>query len=167
MQSLDKIGYNGRFTNSAAGIERAIYELKTSGRAEALRCLIFLTDGIVDTGDKRKDAELTQWLKSDLTAECRDLGIRIFGVAFTENADYALIQALSQRTGGSYYRAHSPEDIADVLNQIQSQLVPAPAAAAPKADQTDGTAKETLGGVEDDAAAGRRWWASRASSAPS
>jgi pSer/pThr/pTyr-binding forkhead associated (FHA) protein/Mg-chelatase subunit ChlD len=126
MQSLDEIDYRGKFTDSAAGIERALYELKTSGSPEARRCLIFITDGIVDTGNKQKDAELTQWLKNDLTAESRDLGIRIFGIAFTENADFALIQALAQRTGGSYYRAYNPEDIADVLDQIQSQLVPAP-----------------------------------------
>lgn len=147
MQSLDEIDYRGQYTNSAAGIERALYELKTSGTPEAQRCLIFLTDGIVDTGNKQKDTELTQWLINDLTAESRDLGIRIFGIAFTENADFTLIQALSQRTGGSYYRAYSPEDIADVLDQIQSQLVPPPVVQVP--DQADQMKPETSPVVGD------------------
>lgn len=131
MQSLEGIDYSGKFTDSAAGIERALYELKTSGRPASQRCIIFLTDGIVDTGNERKDAQLTQWLKNDLTVECRDQGIRIFGIAFTENADFLLIQALSQRTGGAYYRAFNIEDIAAVLDQIQSQLVPAPVLLTP------------------------------------
>jgi pSer/pThr/pTyr-binding forkhead associated (FHA) protein len=105
-----------------------LYELKNSGRPEAQRCIIFLTDGIIDTGEKQKDAELTQWLKDDLTAESRSLGIRIFGIAFTENADFFLIQALAQRTEGAYYRAYSTAEIAGVLDQIQTQLETPPSA---------------------------------------
>ncbi|MEJ2039267.1 MAG: FHA domain-containing protein [Desulfosarcinaceae bacterium] len=123
VQSLDAIDYRGQFTNSAAGIERALYELTRSGRLKAQRCIIFLTDGIVDIGNKQKDAELTQWLKNDLAAESSRENIRIFGIAFTEDADFLMIQALSQRTGGAYYRVYNPEDIADVLDRIQSRLV--------------------------------------------
>ncbi|WP_319521628.1 FHA domain-containing protein [uncultured Desulfosarcina sp.] len=129
--SLKKIDYRGKFTDSAAGIERAAYELKNDGRKEARKSIIFLTDGIVDTGDRQKDAELTQWLKTDLTAECNAAGIRILGIAFTENADFPLIQALASRTGGAYYRATRPEDIADVLDRIQALLPPEPPPALP------------------------------------
>ena len=90
MQSLDQIDFKGKFTNSASGIERALYELKTSVHPKSQRCIIFLTDGIIDTGNEQKDAQLTQWLKNDLTVECREEGIRIFGIAFTENADFTL-----------------------------------------------------------------------------
>ena len=124
--SLNQVDYKGRYTNSAAGIERAMYELKSAGRSQAQKCIIFLTDGIVDTGRPQKDLELTQWLKSDLASECRDLGIRIFGIAFTENADFVLIQALAARTDGAYFRAYAAEDIAGVLDQIQEQLAPPP-----------------------------------------
>jgi Mg-chelatase subunit ChlD len=136
MQSLDQIDFKGKFTNSASGIERALYELKTSVHPKSQRCIIFLTDGIIDTGNEQKDAQLTQWLKNDLTVECREEGIRIFGIAFTENADFPLIQALSQRTGGAYYRVFTPEDIADVLDQIRSKLALPPAPqASPERDQ--------------------------------
>ena len=122
INSLDKVDYRGKYTNSAAGIERAVYELKTGGRTETRKSIIFLTDGIVDTGDRQKDIELTQWLKTDLAAECSVSGIRILGIAFTENADFPLIQALASRTGGSYFRATHAEDIADVLDRIQALL---------------------------------------------
>jgi pSer/pThr/pTyr-binding forkhead associated (FHA) protein len=123
-QSLDKVDYRGKFTDSAAGIERAVYELKTGGREAARRSIIFLTDGIVDTGDRQKDVERTQWLKTDLAADCSASGIRILGIAFTENADFPLIQALASRTGGAYFRATRPEDLADVLDRIQALLPP-------------------------------------------
>lgn len=122
--SLDKVDYRGKFTDSAAGIERAVYELKTGGRTGARKSIIFLTDGIVDTGDRQKDMELTQWLKTDLAADCSSSGIRILGIAFTENADFPLIQALASRTEGAYYRATRAEDIVDVLGRIQALLRP-------------------------------------------
>lgn len=123
-ESLDAVDYRGKFTDSAAGIERAAYELKTNGRPDARQSIVFLTDGIVDTGDRRKDIELTHWLKTDLAAECSQAGIRILGIAFTENADFPLIQALASRTGGTYFRAPRPEDIAGVLDRIQALLAP-------------------------------------------
>ena len=142
--SLEKVDYRGKFTDSAAGIERAVYELKNTGRPAARKSIIFLTDGIVDTGDRQKDVELTQWLKTDLAAECRAAGIRILGIAFTENADFPLIQALAARTGGAYYRATRPEDIAGVLDRMQALLpppapapAPAPEPVAPEPEQLD------------------------------
>lgn len=124
ISSMGKIDYKGRFTNSPLGIERAIYELKTNGRKDARKGIVFITDGIVDTGSKRKDQELTQWLRQELTAESKDLGIRIFGIAFTEAADFLLIQALAKRTDGEYYRTYDASKISDVLNQIQANLTP-------------------------------------------
>ena len=119
-----------------------MYELQTNGRPAARRCVVFLTDGIVDTGDRQKDIDRTAWLKTDLAAACAQAGIRIFGIAFTENADFPLIQTMASRTGGAYFRATRPEDIADVLTRIQALLTPAdeaPAAAAepPSADAAD------------------------------
>ncbi len=122
--SLAKIDYKGRFTNSAVGIERALYELKVKGRPGARRGIVFITDGIVDTGNARKDQELNQWLKQDLTAESKSLGVHIFGIALTEAADFILIQALATRTGGEYYRTATAPEISAVLDNILSRLTP-------------------------------------------
>lgn len=122
--ALARIDYKGRYTNSAVGIERALYELKSNGRPEARRGIVFITDGIVDTGNARKDQELNQWLKQDLTAESKSLGVRIFGVALTEAADFILIQALATRTGGEYYRTYTAPEISAVLDNILNRLTP-------------------------------------------
>jgi Mg-chelatase subunit ChlD len=122
--SLNRVNYQGQRTNSPAGIERAIYELRTSGREGAVKSIIFLTDGIVDTGSPQSDAQKTRWLREDLTSESRKEGIRIFGVAFTENADFQLIQSLAVQTEGTYYRAMDAASMEAAFDAIAEQLKP-------------------------------------------
>ena len=123
---LARIDYRGQHTNTPVGIERALYELRVKGRPTAQKGILFITDGIVDTGDPRKDAELTRWLKQDLTAQSEDLGVRIFGIALTDAADFSLIQTLASRTHGEYFRTYEASEISSVFGQIQSRLTPAP-----------------------------------------
>ena len=74
LDGLDMITYKGQFTNTPAGVERAVYELKTNGREQVEKVVILLTDGIVDTGNKDQDLESEKWLKETLTLECKKLG---------------------------------------------------------------------------------------------
>jgi len=122
LESLDVINFKGKFTNSPAGIERAIYELKTNGRQDTNKIIIFLTDGIVDTGDKSQDLEKENWLKQDLTRESKNAGIRIFGIAFTEDADFRLIQTLAVRTDGEYFRVFEVADLEKVFAKIKRSI---------------------------------------------
>ena len=125
VQSLGRIDYQGRFTNIPAGVERAIYELKTGGRKDAEKVVILLTDGIVDTGDRAEDAAAEAWLRDELTLESKKAGIRIFGVAFTDQADFRLIQTLSAKTDGEYFRAYRVEDIQGVFQKVRG-IIEAP-----------------------------------------
>ena len=138
MKSLDKIDYRGQFTNTPAGLERAIYELKSNGRGDAEKIIILLTDGIVDTGNKAQDAAGEEWLKDQLAMDCKNAGIRVFGVAFTEAADFRLIQTIALKTEGEYFRTFSSSDIPAVFDKIdriissprEKQVLPAPATSA-------------------------------------
>lgn len=123
---LQRIDYRGQHTNMPVGIERAVYELRVNGRSNASKGIVFITDGIVDTGDPRKDEELTRWLKQELTQQSRDLGIRIFAIALTDAADFSLIQTLAARTDGEYFRAYEIAEIPSVLDRIQAILASAP-----------------------------------------
>jgi len=116
--SVDKVDYRGRWTNSPAAIERAIYELRVNGREDADKSIVFMTDGIVDTGDKAMDAEKSNWMREELAEDAADEGIRIFGIAFTDNADFLLIQSLSKTTSGEYFRAYSAADIEGVFRRV-------------------------------------------------
>ena len=88
--SLTKVDYRGQYTNIPAAVERAIYELKTGGRKDAAKILVFMTDGIVDTGNPRVDAEKTKWLRDELAADAADNGIRIFAPAGFQFVDGTL-----------------------------------------------------------------------------
>jgi Mg-chelatase subunit ChlD len=71
LDAIAGIRYGDPRTNMAAGIERGTYELKQHGRAAASAVLIFLTDGIMDTGSQAKDAEMREWLRTRLLPEAR------------------------------------------------------------------------------------------------
>jgi Mg-chelatase subunit ChlD len=123
--------YRGRWTQIAAGVERGLYELRNEGRPEATRALVLMTDGIVDTGNAAKDAELHAWLREELAREATREQVRIFGVAFTERADFQLLQSLAATTGGEYFRVLQAQGIARAFHRIDAVLAEsAPAAPA-------------------------------------
>lgn len=125
--------YRGRWTQIAAGVERGLYELRNEGRPEATRAIVLMTDGIVDTGDTRKDAELREWLRKDLAREAARDEVRVFGVAFTERADFQLLQSLASATGGEYFRVLQAEGIARAFRRVDNILAEGAAAQAPAA----------------------------------
>jgi hypothetical protein len=132
-QSLKRVTYRGKLTDIPAGIERAMYALRQHGRATAQRIIIFVTDGIVDLGNPTRNSEQARWLRENLAQDARRHGIRIFWVAFTEAADFQLIQSVAQTTGGEYFRVFAAEDIPAVFEKISTQLAPIVASAAPSA----------------------------------
>ena len=122
LNSIKGINYTGQYTDFPAAIERAIYELKDNGREDALKSIIFMTDGIVDTGNVNRDLEKSKWMREDLAADAADNEIKIFGIAFTEAADFQLIQSISQQTKGEYFRALVAEDLQNVFQQINEVI---------------------------------------------
>jgi len=143
LNGLSAIDYSGQYTDSPAAIERAIYELKNNARSDARRIIIFMTDGIVDTGDPQNDASRTDWLRSDLAADAARADIQIFGIAFTNQADFQLIQSLANKTEGDYFRALTADALGGVFERIneiiarqaepepEPEPVPEPAATPP------------------------------------
>jgi Mg-chelatase subunit ChlD len=126
LKSLNRLNYSGRFSDSPAAIERAIYELKNRGRKDAHKSIVFLTDGIVDTGDKSRDYEKEKWMKQDLAQDSRKAGIRISGIAFSNNADFSTIQALAFKTDGEYFRAGNVADIHHAVKKIYGVVTKPP-----------------------------------------
>src|SRR5262249_39682992 len=99
-QSLELLDYRGQWTDIPGGVERASYTLRSSVRADVQRVIVLFTDGIVETGNSGKDVERSRWLRENLAVDAKRLGIRIFGIAFTESADFQLMQSLAAATGG-------------------------------------------------------------------
>ena len=172
--ALRKFNYRGAWTQTAAGVERALYELRSEGRADATRAIVLMTDGLIDTGNAAKDAQLNQWLRQDLAAQAKREGVHIFGVAFTEQADFQLLQSLAAVTGGEYFRVLNAEGIARTLKRIDSVLLgvgaapavaepsraPAePAVSEPAAPVATEPAPAAVAGAEEEVASPRSaWW---------
>ena len=123
LDSLKAIDYSGQYTDSPAAIERAIYTLKNDARDDARRIIIFMTDGIVDTGNPDNDRSRTEWLRTDLATAAARASIQIFGIAFTNDADFQLIQSLANKTEGDYFRALAPNDLSSVFERINEVIV--------------------------------------------
>jgi hypothetical protein len=123
LASLDYMDYRGRLTNIPAAMERAIYILKTQGQEDSQKSIIFITDGIVDTGDKLRDIDNTKWLREILSEDAAKHGIKIFGIAFTDFADLELIQSLALKTNGQYFRAVIPQEIPNVFFQLHQHIM--------------------------------------------
>lgn len=138
MNSLARLTYRGRWTQTASAVERALYELRQEGRANADHAIVLMTDGLIDTGDARRDAELRTWLETNLAQQAQRQRVRIFGIAFTERADYQLLQLLAAATGAEYFRVLDPQDLSQSMQRIEAVLSTdsrpaAPAASAPAA----------------------------------
>ncbi|MGH8677393.1 MAG: FHA domain-containing protein [Burkholderiales bacterium] len=84
--------------------------------------MILFTDGVVGTGNPVKDGERSRWLQDSLAAQAKQLGVRIFGIAFTEGADFRLLQSVAQTTGGEHYRVLTPADIGGVFERVLSRI---------------------------------------------
>ncbi|MEE8119031.1 MAG: VWA domain-containing protein [Gammaproteobacteria bacterium] len=122
LASLSTLNYSGQWTDTAAAIERGIYELRLNGRPGVDRAIILMTDGIIDTGVPSRDQEKVRWLRENLSKDAARNGIRIFGLAFTEKADYLLLQSLAQVTDGDYFRTTRPQDLGPALNLIDRTI---------------------------------------------
>ncbi|HUR40309.1 MAG TPA: VWA domain-containing protein [Verrucomicrobiae bacterium] len=136
-RALRQFNYSGQWTQTAGAMERALYELRVEGRKDADRVIVLMTDGLIDTGDRARDANFNRWLREDLAAQAARENVRVFGIAFTERADYQLLQALASKTGGEYFRVLNASGIAKALQGIEGALsaasvaVPAPTPVPP------------------------------------
>lgn len=150
VSELSDVTYRGRYTNLPSAIERAVYHLRLDGRPDARRYIVFLTDGKTDTGDRQRDADLDSWLQNELAHAAADEGIQFFGVAFTEQADFRIIESITRRTGGTHLRVFSAAELPAALRRIQ-QITSRPperaeepeTAAAPAREQEPAPAEET------------------------
>jgi pSer/pThr/pTyr-binding forkhead associated (FHA) protein/Mg-chelatase subunit ChlD len=116
------IDYSGQRTDIPGAIESALYELHLRGRSGARHVIVLFTDGYIDLGNEGKDIDRAQWLTTDLVAEAQKNNVSIYGIAFTDQADFQLLQSLSQETGGQYFRVQRPADIDGVFATIAAQL---------------------------------------------
>ncbi len=142
-ESLNHLDYRGRLTDLPAGVERAIYTLHHHSRQAAKKVVVLLTDGIIQTGSQARNLERMRWLRENLVADAKKQRIRVFGIAFTEKADFQLMQILAGDTDGEYFSVPEAPGLKSAFSQIGQRIreidlaapvpTPAPAPTPPQA----------------------------------
>jgi molecular chaperone GrpE (heat shock protein) len=120
-EALRKVNYTGSRSNLAAGIERAIVELRQHGRSDAKRAVVFVSDGILHLGSGQTTNKSSSWLPEDLALEAKHLGISVFPVILNQAADYRMVLGFARTTGGEYFRALAPS-LPRALEQVDEIL---------------------------------------------
>lgn len=145
------VKYNGAHTDIGLGLEKGFYALKESGRPAAGRVVVLLTDGAIDLkpgadkADRERDSR--RWILESLTAQLDETGARVFAIAFTDNADFALLQEISRKTHGDYFRAIRGGELEAALEKAlafsRQVCVEQAAAVAPRPAPDAGVAEPT------------------------
>ncbi len=120
--ALQTVDYSAALTDIPAGVERALYELRSNARPNTGQYIVLVTDGIIDVGDPSRAAQRGRWLREDLAEQARRSGVHVFGLALTEAADFELMQSLSQTTHGDYYRVLTVDDVASTFDRVASRI---------------------------------------------
>ena len=121
-RALERVDYRGQWTDIPGAVERSMYELREHGRPASRRVIVLFTDGYVDLGDPARNRSRAAWLRSDLIAEAKRESVMIFGIAFTEGADFELIQSVSQQTDGAHFRILSAAEIGGVFGGVTDRI---------------------------------------------
>jgi pSer/pThr/pTyr-binding forkhead associated (FHA) protein len=100
----------------ASAFERALYELRITGRNDAPHAIVFLGDAVP------ADAERRQWLRDSLTVEAARMETRVFVVAWGETADIELAQTMARATDGEYFRAASVAELERLMPRLGDML---------------------------------------------
>jgi hypothetical protein len=121
-QAVDKITSAGLHTNLHEALNKGIEVLGAEKRPGSEKVIVFMSDGIMDTGDPEKDKALIEKLKSDLTKILIDNGIKVYAIAFTGQSDTQLLERVSKQTGGFYNLAMTDRDLHVVFASIFESL---------------------------------------------
>ena len=127
-------------TTGSGAVSIFNFQLRLAHPPDERRALVLLTDGIIDMGDRQEDIATARWLRESLLPDARQAGVRIFAIAFSEAADYELLQNMAHETGGGYLRALGLEDSAAAFGSLERALsAPLAAPAAPAAPASAAT----------------------------
>ncbi|MFG6175826.1 VWA domain-containing protein [Halomonas sp. THAF12] len=114
-----------QYTDIEAALRRA-----SEAEANGGRHLILMTDGVIDLPPARGakpaiDRDSRRRLMEELAPTLADQGVAVHAIAFSDEADLALVERLAQNTGGLASRVDSPEGLLGAFLDIFERIFPA------------------------------------------
>ena len=122
VNSLEKLNYQGLFSDSPAAVERGLYELRNNARESAQKIIIFVTDGSPDTGDLDVDIERTRSLREELKGNDIYSGIRFYGIGLTESADQLFLQDLVDNLEGQAFLIQEASELDSIFTHVDNDI---------------------------------------------
>ncbi|WP_200282093.1 VWA domain-containing protein [Rhabdochromatium marinum] len=124
---LRRIHSNGNYTNIESAINAALEGWSSPPAADEERYLILLTDGLVDVPDvagENSDAASRQRILDSTIPRLQDLQVKTNVVALSDQVDAALVEALTQQTGGWLEVAEDSEALQRAFLRMLEQSAP-------------------------------------------
>ncbi len=118
---IGKVSMNGIRTNFDAAL-RVAYPLfpKPTDPAHE-HVLVLFSDGQLNLGSEEANDIARNAITNELIPNFRAAGIRVLGVAFSQEADLSFLQRLADATNGHAFQADKPADIYDAFVRLFEQ----------------------------------------------
>ena len=123
-RALASLGSTATHTNSAAGLERAIYELTADATDGSRRAIVLQHMAPIAVGDAAKDAGFRRWAIEVLGEKAAQAGIEIHSLSLGPRADTEMGALLAERTGGLAQIAASAGELDASLAALHQRLTP-------------------------------------------
>jgi len=113
-QKIDGYYASGN-TNMGDALSKSINEIKTNGRVEAIKAILFFTDGYTNVGPSKSE------IINTLIPQAKGLGIKIYTLGFG-SADTSFLQEIASKTDGKYFYAPSADKLKSIYEEISQAL---------------------------------------------
>jgi von Willebrand factor type A domain len=102
--ALRSLQFNGQTTDLGVALRMGLASFPEQVVAPSRDLVLLLTDGKLDLGAQRRDAEplALAYIRDTLLPEYQERGVALYTIAFTAAADRALLQELAQATAGEF-----------------------------------------------------------------
>ncbi|MFO8011651.1 MAG: S8 family serine peptidase [Dehalococcoidia bacterium] len=109
-------GYSsGGSTNMGDALLKAINEIEANGQQDRIPSIIYLTDGVNNTGYTNQE------ILNDLVPQAVEAGIIIYTLGFGNDVNGSFLQNVAEATGGKYYHAPNAETLKKIYIELAHQ----------------------------------------------
>lgn len=120
--AMRRVRFADRTTDVEAALVASLELFETLGESDARRAIVLLTDGKVDLGPRATSANdaSTARIREEVAAALGQRGVRTYTIAFTRDADRALMKDVARATRGEFRYLPDARTLAGAFAQMFS-----------------------------------------------
>lgn len=118
-KAIDELPADGGFTDLEAPLSTALGYFAQSGRKDAKKAVLLISDGMMDPPPSKGTPEdLTKKALEEDLEGFKEQGIKLYTVSISEEADRELLTKFAQTTGGVHLYAQDPGSVHRFLSNL-------------------------------------------------